>query len=86
MSEERVAITVDEYWPADIEAAEEGIVVNWFVREDANVIEDDTLCEIQVEKVSVDVTAPDDGTVDEIAIEEGGEFSRGDTLAWIQPD
>lgn len=86
MSPGRVALTVDEYWPADADESEAGIVINWFVREGAHVDEGDTLCEIQVEKVSTDVVAPVGGELDEIALEEDAEFNRGDTLAWIETE
>jgi pyruvate/2-oxoglutarate dehydrogenase complex dihydrolipoamide acyltransferase (E2) component len=83
MSGERVAVDVDAVWPEDTEE-DEGVVVNWFVREGATVEEGDTLCEIQVEKVSVDVLAPVSGELVEIVLGEDAEFGRGDTLARIQ--
>ena len=46
--------------------------------------EGDTLCEIQVEKVSIDILAPTDGTIAKIARREDDEFTIGDTLAWIE--
>ena len=86
MSEDtdRVAITADGDWTADVDA-EEGVVVNWFAGEGSIIDEGDSLCEIQVEKVSIDMEAPIDGTLDEIAHGEGDEFTIGDTLAWIEP-
>lgn len=80
---DRVAVTLD-VWPDDVDS-EEGVVVNWFVREGADVAEGETLCEVQVEKVSVDVPAPVDGTLAEVVCAEDDEFERGDTLAWIEP-
>lgn len=80
---ERVPVTLDE-WPDDADS-DEGVVVNWFVREGATVEEADSLCEVQVEKVSIDVFAPVDGTLTEIVCEEDDEFTVGDTLAWIEP-
>ncbi len=84
MSDERIALDTDAIWPDDADA-DEGVVVNWFVREGATVDEGDTLCEIQVEKVSIDVPTPAAGELDEIALGEDDEFERGDTLAWITP-
>lgn len=80
---ERAPVTLDE-WPDDADS-DEGVVVNWFVREGATVEEADNLCEVQVEKVSIDVFAPVDGTLTEIVCEEDDEFTVGDTLAWIEP-
>ncbi|WP_049986132.1 lipoyl domain-containing protein [Halobellus rufus] len=80
---DRVAVTVSE-WPGDVES-EEGVVVNWFVGEGSDVEESESLCEIQIEKVSLDVYAPASGVLSEIVREEDAEFERGDTLAWITP-
>lgn len=81
---DRVAVTADGDWTGDVDA-EEGVVVNWFVGEGGAVEAGDTLCEIQVEKVSIDIVAPVDGTLDEIVHDEDGEFTIGGTLAWIDP-
>jgi pyruvate/2-oxoglutarate dehydrogenase complex dihydrolipoamide acyltransferase (E2) component len=85
MSEDtdRVAVTLSD-WPDDADS-DEGVVVNWFTREGASVEESEELCEVQVEKVSVDVLSPAAGTLEEVVCEEDDEFERGDTLAWIQP-
>jgi pyruvate/2-oxoglutarate dehydrogenase complex dihydrolipoamide acyltransferase (E2) component len=72
-------------WPEDQQDVEEGVVANWFVREGAAVDEGETVCEIQVEKVSVDVPAPATGEVAEILVGENDEFTRGDALARIEP-
>lgn len=80
---DRVAVTLAE-WPDDVES-EEGVVVNWFTREGATVEDGESLCEVQIEKVSVDVYAPADGTLVEIVCGEDDEFETGDTLAWVEP-
>lgn len=80
---DRIAVTLEQ-WPDDADS-DEGIIVNWFAREGASVEESESLCEIQVEKVSVDVLAPTDGTLVEIVRDEDDEFERGDALAWIVP-
>jgi pyruvate/2-oxoglutarate dehydrogenase complex dihydrolipoamide acyltransferase (E2) component len=84
MSGDRVAVDTAAVWPDDVDA-EEGVVVNWFAREGRSVDEGETLCEIQVEKVSVDVPAPATGELVEIVLGEDDEFVKGDTLAWILP-
>ena len=81
---DRAAVTLAE-WPDDADI-DEGVVVNWFVREGKHVDADDSLCEVQIEKVSVDVFAPVAGTLAEVVAGEDAEFARGDTLAWITPD
>lgn len=85
MNDERVAVETDDVWPEDAEEEEEGYVANWFVREGVTVEAGDALCEIQVEKVSVDVLAPVDGELVEVVLGEDAEFRRGDTLAYLAP-
>jgi pyruvate/2-oxoglutarate dehydrogenase complex dihydrolipoamide acyltransferase (E2) component len=84
MTDDRVAIDTGEIWPADADE-EEGYVANWFVPAGATVEAGDVLCEIQVEKVSIDVAAPVDGELVEVALPEDAEFRRGATLAYVQP-
>ncbi|WP_458190512.1 lipoyl domain-containing protein [Haladaptatus sp. NG-WS-4] len=86
MSGETIDVDSADVWPTDAEDVEEAIVANWFVREGAHVERGDTIAEIQIEKVSVDVPAPESGQVVEVAIPENGEFTRGDSLAHIRPD
>ena len=64
-------VTVDAaaVWPAD-HADEEGVVSNWFVRPGTAVDPGDVLCEVQVEKVAVEVTAPVGGVVDDRLVAE----------------
>jgi len=81
---DRVAVVAEGDWSDDVDA-EEGVVVNWFAKEGRPVTAGESLCEIQVEKVSVDVAAPADGELVEIVHGEDDEFTVGETLAWIQP-
>ncbi|SNR56776.1 Biotin-requiring enzyme [Halorubrum vacuolatum] len=78
----RVAIRATGEWEADIDETE-GIVVDWFVRAGRSVEAGETLCEIQVEKVGIDIEAPVDGTLDEILVAEDDVFEIGATLGWI---
>jgi pyruvate/2-oxoglutarate dehydrogenase complex dihydrolipoamide acyltransferase (E2) component len=79
-------VETSDVWPEDARDAEEGVVATWFVREGARAEEGRTLCEIQIEKVSVDVPAPVSGTVESILVAEAGEFERGDSVARIDPE
>lgn len=83
-TDDRVAVETSGHWPDDADETV-GVVVNWFAAEGSRVEEGDSICEFQVEKVSVDVPAPATGTLAEIEIGEDEEFERGDQLAWIQP-
>lgn len=69
-------------WPEDAMDVEEAVVANWFVRDGATVEAGETIAEIQIEKVSVDVDASDAGTVT-VLVEENEEFGRGDPIARI---
>lgn len=82
---DRVAVVVDESYREEFDE-DEGVVINWFVAEGKAVAAGDTLCEIQIEKVDIDVPAPVDGTVDEIVRGEDDPFEIGDTLAYLRPD
>ncbi|OYR83156.1 biotin attachment protein [Halorubrum sp. E3] len=81
----RVAVRATGDWEADVDE-DEGILVDWFAREGRSVEAGDTLCEIQVEKVSVDIQAPAAGTLDEIVVGEDDAFAIGETLGWIQSE
>jgi pyruvate/2-oxoglutarate dehydrogenase complex dihydrolipoamide acyltransferase (E2) component len=59
---ETVTVDAAAVWPAD-HSDEEGVVSNWFVRPGAAVDPGDVVCEVQVEKVAVEVTAPVGGVV-----------------------
>jgi len=85
MSSERVAVDAADVWPDDAEE-DEGVVLNWFVSEGSRVTAGEEICEYQVEKVSIDVPAPVDGTLDEIVLAEDAVLERDDTLGWIRPD
>lgn len=80
---DRIEINTEDIWPEDADE-DEGVVTNWFTGEGSQVEEGDTLCEIQVEKVSVDVPAPTAGRVHEIVRGEDDEFERGDILAVLE--
>ena len=85
MRGDRVAVDSADVWPEDADDVDEGYVATWFAREGATVEAGETLCEIQIEKVGVDVPAPAEGRLDEIVAGEDDEFARGDVLAWIDP-
>ncbi|MFB6129714.1 MAG: lipoyl domain-containing protein [Salinigranum sp.] len=86
MSGDTVAVDSEAVWPDDADDVEEAVVANWFASEGSHVDEGSTICEIQIEKVSVDVPAPTSGELIEVLVEENGEFARGDPLGRISPD
>lgn len=79
-----IAVEASDYWPEDA-TEDEGVVVNWFAREGRELEDGESICEIQVEKVSVDVSAPAAGTLVEIECDEDDEITPADTLGWIDP-
>ena len=86
MSESGTLVDSATVWPADSMDVEEAVVSNWFVREGGRADEGDTICEIQIEKVSIDVPMPVTGTVVERLVDENDVFARGDPLARVSPD
>jgi len=79
-----VAIDPDAVWPADAEDVEEAVVANWFVREGSSIEAGDTVCEIQIEKVSIDVPAPVTGVLESVEVGDNQEFRRGDPLGYVR--
>ncbi|MFC6823628.1 lipoyl domain-containing protein [Halopelagius fulvigenes] len=82
--ENRVLVDTDDLWPEDTDE-DEGVVTNWFTDEGSAVTEGETIAEIQIEKVTVDVPAPASGVLSDRVLEKNDEFGRGDTLAYIEP-
>ncbi len=61
----------------------EGVLATWFVRTGETVRAGQVIAEVMVDKVSLDVEAPIDGTVtclveEEAAVAQGGEIARID--------
>jgi pyruvate/2-oxoglutarate dehydrogenase complex dihydrolipoamide acyltransferase (E2) component len=81
---ELVAIDSDAVWPEDAAEVEEAVVANWFVREGTRVEAGETVCEIQIEKVSIDVPAPATGVLETIEVPDNGEFGRDDALGYVR--
>jgi pyruvate/2-oxoglutarate dehydrogenase complex dihydrolipoamide acyltransferase (E2) component len=86
MSDSGTLIDSAAVWPEDAMDVEEAVVSNWFVREGGHAEAGATLCEIQIEKVSVDVPMPASGELVERLVEENETFARGDPLARVRPD
>lgn len=63
--------------------AEEGFVANWFVHEGDQVKVGQVLGEIMVEKATIEIAAPSDGTLGKVLVERGDVVHRGALLAEI---
>lgn len=65
------------------ESVSEAIVATWFKKPGDAVTADEMLCELETDKVSVEVPAPVSGVLAEILVEEGGTVEAGGRLGTI---
>jgi pyruvate/2-oxoglutarate dehydrogenase complex dihydrolipoamide acyltransferase (E2) component len=61
----------------------EGVVATWFVDDGASVAEGQLIAEVAVDKVDVEVLAPQAGTV-RVVVEEGAAARQGAVIATIE--
>ena len=73
--------SVDVMVPALGESVTEATVSTWFKAEGDSVVADEMLCELETDKVSVEVPAPTAGTLTEILAAEGETVQAGGKLA-----
>jgi 2-oxoglutarate dehydrogenase E2 component (dihydrolipoamide succinyltransferase) len=73
--------SVDVMVPALGESVSEATVSTWFKAEGDSVAADEMLCELETDKVSVEVPAPAAGTLTKIAAKEGETVQAGGKLA-----
>ena len=69
--------------PAMGESVTEATVSRWFKKEGEKVTRDETLCELETDKVTVEVPAPSEGILDVIAVKEGETVEVGSILGRI---
>ena len=74
---------VDVMVPALGESVSEATVASWFKQPGDTVAVDDMLCELETDKVSVEVPAPAAGVLTEIVAKEGTTVAAGGKLAVI---
>jgi 2-oxoglutarate dehydrogenase E2 component (dihydrolipoamide succinyltransferase) len=75
--------SVDVMVPTLGESVTEATVASWFKSVGDTVARDEMLCELETDKVSVEVPAPASGRLTEILIDEGGTVQAGGVLARI---
>ncbi|MBS8226927.1 2-oxoglutarate dehydrogenase complex dihydrolipoyllysine-residue succinyltransferase [Vannielia litorea] len=73
--------SVDVMVPTLGESVTEATVATWFKKVGDSVEADEMLCELETDKVSVEVPAPSAGTITEILAEEGATVEAGGKLA-----
>ncbi|MGC8533932.1 MAG: 2-oxoglutarate dehydrogenase complex dihydrolipoyllysine-residue succinyltransferase [Rhizomicrobium sp.] len=69
--------------PAMGESVTEATVARWFKKEGEKVARDEALCELETDKVTVEVPAPSEGVLDVIAVKEGETVEVGSILGRI---
>jgi len=75
--------SVDVMVPTLGESVTEATVSTWFKKVGDSVTQDEMLCELETDKVSVEVPAPASGTLTEIVAEEGATVQANGKLAVI---
>src|SRR5450631_2159022 len=61
----------------------EGTLVSWKKKKGDKVLTGDVLAEIETDKATMEWESPEDGTLTEIYVEEGGKVNVGDKIAFI---
>lgn len=69
--------------PAMGESVTEATVARWFKKEGERVARDEALCELETDKVTVEVPSPSEGVLDVIAVKEGQTVEVGSILGRI---
>src|SRR6056297_321187 len=75
--------TIDVMVPTLGESVSEATVSTWFKKVGDTVAQDEMLCELETDKVSVEVPAPSAGTLTEILADEGSTVEAGGKLGVI---
>ena len=61
----------------------EGTLVAWKKKKGDKVSAGDVIAEIETDKATMEWESPEDGTLTEIYVEEGGKVNVGDRIAFI---
>src|SRR3954469_25738147 len=62
----------------------EGTLVSWKKKKGDKVAAGDVIAEIETDKATMEWESPEDGTLTEIYVEEGGKVNVGDRIAFIR--
>src|SRR4051812_16444714 len=66
------------------ESVTEGTVIQWLKKEGETIARDESLLEVETEKVTVEVPSPYQGTITKILVQEGETVAVGVQLAEIE--
>ncbi|HEU5348020.1 MAG TPA: dihydrolipoamide acetyltransferase family protein [Ktedonobacterales bacterium] len=73
-----IEITIPAWTESD---AEEGVIANWFVSNGAAVRQGQVLGELMVEKATTEITAPQDGIIQDVRVQRGDVVTPGTLVA-----
>src|ERR1700730_9903005 len=76
-------MTIDIKVPAMGESVTEATVSKWFKKKGDAVTRDEPLLELETDKVTVEVPAPADGSIESISVQEGDTVQVGAILGAI---
>ena len=62
---------------------EDGEIVEWYKQPGDTIKKGDALCSIMTEKITNDLEAMRDGTLDSIVVQEGEKANCGDVIAYL---
>ena len=77
-----IEITVPAWTESE---AEEGFIANWFASDGATVRAGEVLGELMVEKATIEISAPQDGTIQNIRLQRGDVVKPGMVIAELAP-
>lgn len=77
-------MSVDIKTPDLGESVTEATIATWFKQEGDAVAKDEPLCELETDKVTLEVPAPADGVLEKIIAKEGDSVEKGATLGSIK--
>ncbi|HEX5156405.1 MAG TPA: dihydrolipoamide acetyltransferase family protein [Ktedonobacterales bacterium] len=77
-----IEITIPSWTESE---AEEGFIANWFARDGATVRAGEVLGELMVEKATIEISAPQDGTIQNIRLQRGDVVKPGMVVAELVP-
>ncbi len=77
-------MSVDIKTPDLGESVSEATIATWFKAEGDAVAKDEPLCELETDKVTLEVPAPADGVLEKIIAKEGDNVEKGATLGSIK--
>ncbi len=77
-------MSIDIKTPDLGESVSEATIATWFKAEGDAVTKDEPLCELETDKVTLEVSAPADGVLEKIMAKEGDTVEKGATLGSIK--